>query len=403
MHCCGDLFQESLLRLQRWIVTLIGHSHTIGQATSGRDNNFNLLRMIAASSVLISHSWSIAFSTTRGEPLTSFTPFSLGQLSVTLFFGLSGFLITKSFDNRRSATEFVIARVFRLYPGLLVSLILCVFVIGSLFTVERLSLYFSDPMTWKFIPAGLSLFRLKYQLPGVFEHNPHGGVNGSLWTLYYEVFCYICVALVGFGGMLAPRVFTAVIIAYLAVYTYLRIHLGASASMGGYTELSLPFALGAAIYVYRTRIPLNAIVLVSLFLGVVLLQRSPLYREAIVFTVVYGTFWLGLLRSRLVLRYNLLGDYSYGMYIFAFPVQEALVASFPGVAPWQMIAIAWPMTLILAALSWQFVENPVLRKRHVFGELLDRRLRRMFARPQHIRATVGPAPSAQSRLPDPGD
>jgi len=388
-------FQVFLPHRQRTTVADNGNSRTIARAIDGRHNNFNLLRMIAASCVLISHSWSLAFTSATAEPLTSFTPFSLGQLSVTLFFGLSGFLIAKSFDNRRSITEFIVARVFRLYPGLLLSLVFCVFVIGVLWTVEPLLLYFRDPITWKFIPAGLTLFRLKYALPGVFEHNPHFGVNGSLWTLSYEVFCYICVALIGFCRVLAPRAFAVVFVAYLSVYTYLRIHLGPSASMGGYTELTLPFALGVTIYVYRTRIPLNAIVLASLFIGVALLRRTALYREAIVVTVVYATFWLGLVRSRLLLQYNKIGDYSYGMYIFAFPVQQALAASFTGITPCQMIAVAWPTTLVLAVLSWHLVENPILMKRHVFGGFLDRQLHQLLARPG------GPAPSNYPLQPKP--
>jgi len=253
--------------------------------------------------------------------------------------------------------------------------------------------YLSDPITWKFIPAGLSLFRLKYELPGVFENTPHYGVDGSLWTLYYEVFCYISLSLVGFSGLLVPRIFTLVITAYLVVYTYLRIHLGASASMGGYTELTLPFSLGVAIYIYRNRIILNITVQILLFAGVVVLHKSSIYRESIVFTIVYGTFFIGFSCSRLTLLYNNLGDYSYGMYIFAFPVQQALATSLPGITPWQMIAIAWPATLVLAVLSWHLVENPILVKRHALGEFLNRRLRQTFALSQPTEMAAGSVPS----------
>src|SRR5215475_9962692 len=210
-----------LFYLHRIAMIYIRKIPTIDQSFDSHNNNFNLLRMMAASSVLVSHSWSLAFYKGIGEPLTSITPFSLGHLAVMLFFGLSGFLIAKSFDSRRSTIEFLTARAFRLYPGLLLALTFCVFVIGPLWTVEPLSVYLHDPVTWKFIPAGLSLVRLHYELPGVFEHNPHFGVNGSLWTLYYEVFCYICLAVAGLVGLLAPRVFPVAIIAYAAGYVYL--------------------------------------------------------------------------------------------------------------------------------------------------------------------------------------
>jgi peptidoglycan/LPS O-acetylase OafA/YrhL len=226
---------------------------------------------------------------------------------------------------------------------------------------------------------------LRYDLPGVFENNPYkGGVDGSLWTLYYEVFCYISVAVVGFLGFLATRAFTATLIVYFAVYTALRVHLGDSGSWG-YTELTLPFALGVAIYVYRACVPLSAIMLGLLILSVILLRQTELYREAVVFTVAYGTFWAGLLKFPFIHHYNRMGDYSYGMYIFAFPIQQVLAMMMPGIAPWQMIAIAWPTTLVLAVLSWHLIENPVLMKRHVIGEFLNRRIRQVFTGNRHFR------------------
>jgi len=213
----------------------------------------------------------------------------------------------------------------------------------------------------------------------VFENNPSFGVDGSLWTLYYEVFCYVGVAIVGLLGLLSRRAFTATLLIYFAVYAALRVHLGNRGSMGGYTELTLPFALGVAIFVYRAYVPLSVILLVVLIASVIVLHQTDVYRELLIIMIIYAMFWVGLTKFPFLRYYNRVGDYSYGMYIFAFPIQQALAMLIPGITPWLMIAIAWPATLVLAIPSWHLVENPVLVKRHVIGELLNRRIRQVIA------------------------
>ena len=89
----------------------------LGQHASGRDNNFNLIRMIAALCVMVSHSFFMVRGRGAAEPLSDFLPhYSLGRLSVWTFFIISGFFISQSFDRKRSVGDFVLARVLRIYP-----------------------------------------------------------------------------------------------------------------------------------------------------------------------------------------------------------------------------------------------------------------------------------------------
>src|SRR5687767_8279407 len=85
----------------------------LSEVSSGRDNNYNLIRMVAASSVLVSHSWPISLGPDTIEPLKKLTGFSLGTIAVFVFFAVSGFFITKSFDRRDSFLSFMMARILR--------------------------------------------------------------------------------------------------------------------------------------------------------------------------------------------------------------------------------------------------------------------------------------------------
>ena len=155
---------------------------TLDEVLGGRDNNLNAIRMAAAIAVLVSHAYPIALGPGQEEPLYALTGQSLGHFAVAVFFGISGLLIARSFDRRRSMVHFTAARIFRLFPALGVVLILTV--LAGAF-VTRLSLvdYVSQPGTWTYVPANLSLAFLQYPLPGVFEQNPYGpAINGSLWT-----------------------------------------------------------------------------------------------------------------------------------------------------------------------------------------------------------------------------
>lgn len=344
----------------------------LDQVSGGRSNHFNLLRMLAATAVLVSHSYVLCTGNPLDEPLYRVLwTFNLGRLAVLLFFAISGFLITKSFDTRSSVVEFATARVLRIFPGLVVTLTFCAFVVGPVCTTLPLSQYFHGHV-WGYFFGGLSLVWFKFTLPGVFTHNPFPApVNASLWTLYYEALCYVGVVVLGSIGALRPSRFVWFLLAYGSVYTAVRIHFGHPGVVVSYTDLTLAFVVGMALYVYRRHVFVNGIIFAVVIALLVLLRHTPLRREGIILVVAYGAFWAAYLNVPLLLRYNKLGDYSYGTYIFAFPLQQMLANFWHGIAPWQMFAVAFPATLVLATLSWYFIEGPALRRRHAIGKALN--------------------------------
>jgi len=114
----------------------------------GRNNNFNLIRFIAASLVLYSHSFPLAG--VDGEPFRKYTGLSAGEMAVDVFFITSGFLIANSFFRRNSIISFVWARVLRIYPALFVAMIFCVLVVGLFFTKDAWSVYLLSAETHKY-------------------------------------------------------------------------------------------------------------------------------------------------------------------------------------------------------------------------------------------------------------
>jgi peptidoglycan/LPS O-acetylase OafA/YrhL len=158
----------------------------------GRDNNFNLIRFIAASLVLVSHSYPLYFGSDHNDILRQLVGISLGTVAVDLFFISSGFLIANSLFRGHDLFGFIKARVLRIYPGLIVSLLLCVFLLGIFFTTLPVKEYLTNIQTYKFLFVNMVLFfGEEATLPGVFESLPWARtVNGSLWTLPFEVRAY---------------------------------------------------------------------------------------------------------------------------------------------------------------------------------------------------------------------
>jgi peptidoglycan/LPS O-acetylase OafA/YrhL len=332
----------------------------------GRDNNLNAIRMMAATAVLVSHAFPI---TGAREPLEALTGTTGGELAVAVFFGISGLLIARSFDRRRSMTQFTLARVLRLFPALVVVLALTV-AAGAWFTRLPLTDYLAQPATWSYIPVNLLLYNPQFALPGVFETNPFGPIiNGSLWTLFYEVACYGGVVVLGLSGILRGR-WWALMVLLAVIFSHLALNLaGAPSGVAEgrlplriilLAELAFPFMLGTCAYVWRAHLPLSGWTTLALWLPVPLLPPGEAMTAWLVAALVYTALWLGFVPQGPLLAYNRLGDYSYGIYLYAFPVQQALAAQVPGMTPITNIAMALPITLLLGIASWQLVERYAL-------------------------------------------
>jgi peptidoglycan/LPS O-acetylase OafA/YrhL len=351
-------------KLQRVILYGFGN-----KSNADRENNFNLLRILAAGAVLVSHAYPISLGPGSVEPLDHVLGMSLGTLAVITFFSISGYFISQSFHSKPSVLEFAAARALRIYPGLLVVLLLTVLALGPVFTKIDLALYFSNRDTLLYIPKNLSLWRLQYELPGVFGDNSYpGAINGSLWTLAYEVACYTMVATVGKLGLARNYMrFAWFLAAYTACYVaalpVVRTNSDHLMILQNIHLLSLPFVIGMTLFQFRQKIPFNLLTLSALFTASMISYGSPWFHELFLLAWYYAMLYIGFLKYRPLQTYNRLGDYSYGMYIYAFPVQQAISALYKGCPPVIMMALSLPATLAFAIFSWHFVEKRALARR----------------------------------------
>lgn len=194
------------------------------QTASHRLNNFDFLRLLAASMVVFSHSFDLLTPSNRvmtnGEPLRVLTDgqMSFGSLGVAIFFCLSGYLITQSLFRSSSYKTYFIKRSLRIFPALILDLLIAVFIWGAIVTRFSLYEYFTNPLTYRYL-LNAGLYRISYVLPGVFENNVFGNtVNGSLWTLPYEFTCYLGIAILHFLCVLKNKyVYTIFLFISLAI------------------------------------------------------------------------------------------------------------------------------------------------------------------------------------------
>jgi peptidoglycan/LPS O-acetylase OafA/YrhL len=329
---------------------------TLGEACVGRDNNLDIVRFVAASLVLVSHSFPL---TGRGseEPLTRLTHFStMGTVSVNVFFVLSGFLITQSFVRQASAWRFIEARVLRILPGLALVTVFGV-VLGATVTTLPLADYAAHAKTRAYLWT--ALLDVRYRLPGVFAANPYPSVmNGSLWSLPAEVYMYVLTLVLGALALLRERAAGTVALGVVALWILVSpqtFPLLISPSLE-FTTPALSYLMGSAFFLLRDRVPLSWRYILAFVAVAYFFRAHALSRTFVWLAIAYGALWLSLARPTFP-RFARYGDFSYGMYLYAFPIQQWVVAQGYGTTPISMTLLAFPLTFLAAAASWHLVEK----------------------------------------------
>ena len=348
--------------------------------SASRDNNFNLLRIVAASLVLMSHSFLISTGLVVSEPLHDSLGITWGRVAVDVFFVTSGFLVTGSLMSRKSLAAFGIARFLRIYPGLWSALALTVIVAGTYETTLSPMEFFLNSETWKYLIKNGSVLKAGYLLPGVFESNPwKGNINGSLWTLPWEIRMYFFLALFWLLSRRLPgeaaNNFAKVCLLVASVClvgNFARIALNipvpySSLGFMQYFSLGYMFFAGSVLCLFQQNIPLT-FKLAGPMLAAILI--SALDRTIFGFVYVtclpYLVMYLALVPGGRIRKFNRFGDCSYGIYIYAFPVQQTLAFMWKGIGPYQMMWSSFLVTLCLSIASWELVEKRALSWKHRF-------------------------------------
>ncbi|TKB44632.1 acyltransferase family protein [Thalassotalea mangrovi] len=345
----------------------------LSAVVDGKNNNFNLIRMFAAVLVIFSHSFPLA--TSEKLFVSDYLGISLGWIAVDIFFITSGLLVCKSLLANTNLIMFTISRLLRIYPALLCSVILCC-LWGAFITDLPLTQYLTHIELRDFLFYNSTIIFTDYQnLPGVFLNAPFDrAVNGSLWTLPWELRMYAVIA--GLGMLyvtlrkfnFAPYLVSLGIIGIascslvLCIYAHFYDDYFATfyEKLFRFTAL---FFIGGTIYLIRKHIYLNLKYLGAVIL-VVLISRifgKEAFYTAYVCSLGYIILCLAYLPTGRILSYNKLGDYSYGMYIYAWPVQQSLVIYWQNISPLQVFLFSFTIALCLSIFSWHLIEKPSLK------------------------------------------
>jgi peptidoglycan/LPS O-acetylase OafA/YrhL len=292
-----------------------------------------------------------------------------------MFFSLSGFLVAGSLERSKTFLTFLGLRVFRIMPALAVEVLLSALILGPLLTTLPLRAYFADP---EFHAYFLNIVGdIHYLLPGVFVSNPFPLVNGQLWTVPYELACYIALTILAITGIFQQRwwLFLSLMAFYAAQVGNTILRTNDQMKGAGGSTLLMSFIAGLVIYRYRDKIAWSGrLFLLALAVSLVLIVVPNGVRFSAL-PIAYVTMYLGLqnpARSKIVLS----GDYSYGLFLYGFPVQQAIMSIDPALRHWYWnLLLAIPCTIMVATGSWWLVERPALAQRKRLKQLEEWYLR----------------------------
>lgn len=344
------------------------------------NNRFDLLRLLAALAVFVAHGDFLY----RLHLPVPFAGHSLGSLAVYVFFFISGYLVCQSWARVPVWRVFWIKRLARIFPGLVVAVVFSVAVVGWAVTTLPSDQYWSARGTWLNLVNNAAGLATVQTLPGVFETNPFARtVNGSLWTIRYELAMYGVLAVLAWA-LRGRRWVHPVAAATLAVLWSIARMRGWDAALeagGGwwadvfrwrdFCGFGVIFFVGSSLAAYEVRARRwMAAVAALTAAGAWLAPTDALRQWAVWGLVSLGTFFA----AHAAVSANAHSakgrvDLSYGVYIYAFPIQQAATqwSLAHGWPLWACMAISLVMVLLVAWVSWTQVERPCIAwaQRHI--------------------------------------
>lgn len=320
-------------------------------------NHFNFIRLFAAFLVFYGHAF--VFMGTHTNTI-------LGHgLGLFIFFTISGYLISMSWDLDPSLKRYFIKRSLRIFPALIVVILFSIFVLGPFMTTMSLKDYFDNPTLFRYF-QNIFLY-VSFYLPGVFENNHYpNAVNGSLWSLPVEFFMYILVAIFAQGKRYIKHISLGafIIFAFLTIF-WARVSPDPIVIYGSdLRQVAINgtfFWAGAVMYHWNIKrfFSFESFVIVLLIL-IFVYQWSYFYSIVSLVFIPFLVLSFGFSNSRYLSFFNK-ADYSYGFYIYAFPIQQSIIYLFPSISALWFLVSGFLVTMIFAALSWHIVEKPMMR------------------------------------------
>lgn len=330
-----------------------------------RANNFTAMRIGFAVLILYGH----ALMLPQGLPMTGAWVSlvdAVVQYALDGFFILSGYMLAASLFHSRDMTGYWLSRGLRIFPGLIVAVLACWLILGPLMTNLPLGAYFTSPQSWAYPILAISQLEPQGTLPGVFQANPMAEIDGPLWTIRYELVCYVLAGAAATVGLWrrswgVPALFVLAAAASLTARAFP--YTGPlDDTVDVMARFAPAFLTGALFYRFRNKIALNAGGAALLGLGAVALYGTPAGVIAGQIASAYVFLWLGFkaIPGPVGRQVREVEDVSYGLYILHWPIGQVCVAMNPEIGTAAMFAIMGSSTLVTAVLLRRFVETPAL-------------------------------------------
>jgi peptidoglycan/LPS O-acetylase OafA/YrhL len=326
-----------------------------------RDNNFDSIRLIAATTVIFSHAFLIVDQNERREPFVRLLGEHniLGLYGVLIFFIISGYFVTRSYLNSASPIEFLRKRVLRIFPGLIVCTLILTFIVAPLFFNGSFASYYLGGDPYRYFLRTIFLQPPGWpNINGVKFYDLKCGsiLNGSLWSIQSEVLCYGIVFFLGMCGLLHVRAAVALLIFGILSNHYLS---------GGNVFVLPAFSGGMIMYFVREKYKFQAKRVLTIVALIALIAGGLSgYLRDLAFPIfgAYAIIYLGFSRTLSLGRGARFGDMSYGTYIYGWPVEQCVRAACgDGATWWKVFLFSVPIALFLGFLSWHLVEKVALR------------------------------------------
>lgn len=336
---------------------------SLGETFKTSSNNFNLIRLLAALSVIYGHATAI----TGKGPADIFVQLVgfkfIGGVAVDVFFIISGFLITASALGSQGLKYYIVSRVLRIYPALIVCVVFTVFVVGLIFTTA--DNYLTAKQTWSYLWVNASTYNTEYFLPGVFETLHDKAVNGSLWSLAVEVRLYLIIfVLAVVGGLSRRSVFNVLFFCVLIAGFLNKEFWSFLFEYENHRHVALMFMMGSFAWVNRDLISLNPWILLALLFLAATTHGTPsfglMYNLLLPYLVLYVAFAPG------AKWFNRFGDYSYGVYLYGWLSQQLVMSFMPVADNFQNTILSCLLAFFFAVVSWHFVEKPTIKLKEYF-------------------------------------
>lgn len=331
----------------------------VGDVITRDNNNLDLIRLCASISVIVYHSFALNPHWGIIDPVKSFFGYvTTGGLAVKIFFFISGLLVTNSLLTRKSIFQFITSRALRVFPGLAFVVIITTFVIGPIFTTLPLSEYLKSNQTILYALKNMIL-EIQYFLPGVFEKNAYG-VNGSLWTIHYEVLAYIILGTLYIIGLGRARWLSSLLCFIIIIEPFMPYKgmLFATSDNNAIYLLAPSFALGSLLAINKNNYKTNIYIPFLLFIVQFIFNSEVI--SSLLMCLSTCLFILHISSIRKVIRLNLKHDISYGVYLWGFPIQQ-IISQNLNTPPIINIAASILLTMAIAFISWLFIEKPSLK------------------------------------------